>query len=114
MLPYKRIVILALLFFSSCYTDCRKTYEVEIKKELIQGIVMGKFINYDKHGSPTIKLKDSQGDIEEYIPMCFYNLYEAVQQYDSLCKPSGSLEYRIYRKDTVIKLYPVIDGDTLR
>ncbi|HVW99110.1 MAG TPA: hypothetical protein VHA52_01505, partial [Candidatus Babeliaceae bacterium] len=61
-----------------------------------------------------IKLKDSTGNIKDYSPFCFYGLYEAVQKNDSLCKPSGSLEYRIYRKDTVIKLYPVIDGDTLR
>jgi hypothetical protein len=108
------IFLLLSVCIISCNESPQRFYENDIKRIPIQGKIIKKYIDYDNHASTIIEFRDSQGHIKKYLPFYFYKLYEIVQEGDSICKLSGSLEYRIFRKDTVIKLYPVIDGDTLR
>ena len=105
-----RLFAVFLFIFSSCYTNPKKYYEQEVKQVLINGLVIKKYLDSNDHMYPTIKLKDTSG-ILDYSPIRFYKLYEIVKIGDSISKPKGSLEYRVFRKDTIIKIYPVIDGD---
>jgi hypothetical protein len=100
--------------FFSCNEDPKDFYRNDVKKLLIEGTVVEKYVDYNNHASTVIELEDSHGKIKKYIPFYFYGLYKAVRKDDSICKSKGSLEYRIFRKDTIIKLYPIIDGDTLK
>ena len=106
-------VILSIIICNSCATNPKKYYNHYVKGLSIKGLVIKKYLDRNHHMYPIIRLRDSAG-LWDYNPVRFYQLYETVQKGDSIMKQKGSLEYRIYRSDTVIKLYPVIDGDTLK
>jgi hypothetical protein len=106
-LVFLAIIISVNIFYKPTYNSVDEDakgycfFSDKMKKLLINGVVKEKFRDKKNHLFPVFKLGDKEGQVINSVGEGS-GFYDSLRVGDSLYKPSGSLEVKIYRDTSVM------------
>lgn len=95
--------IIGIVLLCGQFKTCDEFQESYTSKKELSGIIVKKFLDPQNHDGREIELSD--GNTFTLING-LADLWEVIEVGDSIHKTIGSLEFAIYRSDTVIKMLP--------
>lgn len=96
-------IILVILTAVIC-CSCSNCYEYTIRLDFT-GLIVDKKEDLNNHAYPSFEIKQDSVK-KSFGGVSFYDLYDLVDIGDSLIKKSGSLDFKIVKKDTIIYYLP--------
>jgi hypothetical protein len=108
----KTIIFGLTMVFVSCF-DCKDYFRNDVKRREIKGIITHKYEDMGNHAAPMIMIDSSQ-KITEMNLFNIFDLFTHCSVGDSIYKAKGSLDYKLFTKDTVLFFNPICDEEIIR
>ncbi|MEM7512589.1 MAG: hypothetical protein AAF388_16765 [Bacteroidota bacterium] len=102
----KVIYSILLIVLFSCGPPTYDGLYLEIKPKDYNGQIVERGRDENNWGLRYVKLNSAQKSILIDVFFCHYDMWQIAEVGDSLSKVSGSLEYQLFKEDTVLYFYP--------
>ncbi|PZF71870.1 hypothetical protein [Taibaiella soli] len=106
-------VVGGTIFTTSCNNSCESYNNNIVRSREYNFTIDSLFRDPKNHTVPTIVY--TQNGKKRLLGLFdIDDLYNAAEVGDSVSKASGQLEYKLFKKDTILSFYPFCDGKDLR